>query len=183
MMLYAIAYVGLGFGVSYYLARTCRGCRETRELMMDAFSWASIMTIWGFPVLLLWPLFLLVRLYHRVQDLFLSEERKRKREERWYGERKLHLRIHEEKAPVRRLRIPILRGNLDDWPGFKRLVERGGAGFDEEGRLRYASGRPVGDMVFVRVDGKGRPFYRESRRGESQERIKDPATPVATHDR
>ena len=59
-------------------------------------------------------------------------------------------------------RIRITRENLDNWPSFERLHNDGKVKFDNDGRLRYLHGAPVGDMLLARVNKDGRPIYRES---------------------
>ena len=59
-------------------------------------------------------------------------------------------------------RIRITQENLANWPSFQKLYEDGKVMFDNEGRLRYPHGAPVGDMLLARVNKDGTAVYKES---------------------
>jgi hypothetical protein len=59
-------------------------------------------------------------------------------------------------------RIRLSDKNIENWPSFYRLLEKGKVKFDNEGRLRYLHGAPVGDLILVRVKKDGTPEYKES---------------------
>ena len=59
-------------------------------------------------------------------------------------------------------RVRLTKKNIDNWPSFFRLLTEGKIKFDNNGRLRYLHGAPVGDLVLVRVNKDGTPKYKES---------------------
>jgi hypothetical protein len=59
-------------------------------------------------------------------------------------------------------RIRITKENIKNWPAFEKLQTEGKVIFDNEGRLRYSHGAPVGDMILARVSEDGQGVYKES---------------------
>lgn len=70
--------------------------------------------------------------------------------------------------------VILTASNVSDFPSFKRLLDEGKIVADNQGRLRYLHGTPVGKMILVRVDKDGRPRY-----AESAEEWFDPDSPKA----
>ena len=52
--------------------------------------------------------------------------------------------------------------NIENWPYYSELLTKGRIKFDNEGRLRYKHGAPVGDLILARVNKDGTPKYKES---------------------
>jgi hypothetical protein len=51
--------------------------------------------------------------------------------------------------------------NIHLFPAYAKMVAEGKARFDGNGRLRYAHGAPVGDLILVRVNKDSTPIYKE----------------------
>lgn len=71
-------------------------------------------------------------------------------------------------------RVRLTRQNIAHWPKFSKLLNEGKVKFDHYGRLRYAHGAPVGDLILVRVNKDGTLKYKES-----AEEWFDPQSPKA----
>jgi hypothetical protein len=58
--------------------------------------------------------------------------------------------------------IKFTRESIHLFPAYQQMVTNGKARFDSTGRLRYAHGAPVGDLILVRVNKDGTPVYKEA---------------------
>ena len=59
-------------------------------------------------------------------------------------------------------KVRITKNNISKWQKFEKLLSENKVKFDNNERLRYLHGAPVGDMFFVRKDKNGSPVYKES---------------------
>lgn len=59
-------------------------------------------------------------------------------------------------------RIRLTKNNIENWPSFLKLLNEGKIRFDNDGRLRYLHGAPVGDLILIRINKDGQPKYKES---------------------
>ena len=57
--------------------------------------------------------------------------------------------------------IRITKDNISLFPKYEKLLHDNKIKFDSLGRLRYLHGAPIGDLIQIKIDQKGKPIFQE----------------------